>query len=188
MLTEGAIMIALAFILSCLKIVNFPWGGSITVLSMLPVIVFSLRYGAKYSFAVAFVYSMLQLGQGIVVDGIFAWGLTPGMLIAVIVLDYLVPFTLLGAAGFFDNRKFSSVITGSVAAVMLRFLCHYFSGVFIWKSVGELWGGLSANTPYLYSLLYNGAYMLPELIFTTTGAVVLFRTPQIRKLIGLSQS
>ena len=186
MLTEGAIMVALAFILSFLKLVNFPWGGSITVLSMLPIVVFSLRYGAKYSFAVSFVYALLQLVQGITIDGIFAWGLTPMILVAVIFLDYLLPFTLLGAAGFFNNGKFSTVILGTAASIMLRFACHYFSGVFIWKSVGELWGGLSVDTPYLYSLLYNGAYMIPELIFTTIGAVILFKTPQMRKLLKLS--
>ena len=186
MLTEGAIMVALAFILSFLKLVNFPWGGSITVLSMLPIVVFSLRYGAKYSFAVSFVYALLQLVQGITIDGVFAWGLTPMILVAVIFLDYLLPFTLLGAAGFFNNGKFSTVILGTVASIMLRFACHYFSGVFIWKSVGELWGGLSVDTPYLYSLLYNGAYMIPELIFTTIGAVILFKTPQMRKLLKLS--
>ena len=186
MLTEGAIMVALAFILSFLKIVNFTWGGSITVLSMLPIVVFSLRYGAKYSFAVSFMYSLLQLFQGITLDGIFAWGLTPAILVAVIFLDYILPFTLLGAAGFFNNGKFSTIILGTVSAVMLRFACHYLSGVFIWKSVGELWGGLIVNTPYLYSLLYNGAYMVPELIFTTIGAIILFKTPQMRKLLKLN--
>ena len=186
MLTEGAIMVALAFILSFLKIVNFTWGGSITVLSMLPIVVFSLRYGAKYSFAVSFMYSLLQLFQGITLDGIFAWGLTPAILVAVIFLDYILPFTLLGAAGFFNNGKFSTIILGTVSAVMLRFACHYLSGVFIWKSVGELWGGLIVNTPYLYSLLYDGAYMVPELIFTTIGAIILFKTPQMRKLLKLN--
>ena len=188
MLTEGAIMVALAFILSFLKIVQFPWGGSITVLSMLPIVVFSLRYGAKYSFAVSFIYALLQLGQGIMVEGLFAWGLTPAILVAVIFLDYLLPFTLLGVAGLFDNKNFGTVIGATVASLMLRFVCHYFSGVFIWKSVGELWGGLVVNTPYLYSLLYNGAYMIPELIFTTVGAVILFRTPQMRKLLDLGKN
>ncbi|MBQ7292409.1 MAG: energy-coupled thiamine transporter ThiT [Clostridia bacterium] len=187
MLTEGAIMVALAFILSFLKIVNFPWGGSITILSMLPIVVFSLRYGAKYGFAVSFVYSVLQLVQGIVVDGIFAWGLTPMTLIAVIFLDYLLPFTLLGAAGFFNNGKFTTVIAGTVVSVMFRFVCHYLSGVFIWKTVGELLG-ISTTSPYLYSLLYNGAYMIPEMIFTAIGAVILFKTPQMRKLLGLSEN
>jgi len=186
MLTEGAIMVALAFILSFLKIVNFPWGGSITILSMLPIVVFSLRYGAKYGFAVSFIYSLLQLAQGIVIDGIFAWGLTPMTLIAVIFLDYLLPFTLLGAAGFFNNGKFTTVIAGTVVSVMFRFVCHYLSGVFIWKTVGELLG-ISTTSPYLYSLLYNGAYMIPEMIFTAIGAVILFKTPQMRKLLGLSE-
>ena len=107
-------------------------------------------------------------------------------LIAVIFLDYLLPFTLLGAAGFFNNGKFTTVIAGTVVSVMFRFVCHYLSGVFIWKTVGELLG-ISTTSPYLYSLLYNGAYMIPEMIFTAIGAVILFKTPQMRKLLGLSE-
>ena len=131
-------------------------------------------------------YSLLQLIQGIVFDGIFAWGLTPQILLAVIFVDYLIPFTLLGVSGLFDSHKFSTVIGGTVTAVALRFICHYLSGVFIWKSFGELWGGFIANSPYLYSLLYNGAYMIPELIFTTVGAVFLFKNPTMRKILKLA--
>ena len=183
MLTEGAIMVALATILSFIQIVKFPWGGAITVLSMLPIVAFSLKYGAKYGFAVSFVYSIIQLGQGIMLDGLFGWGLTPIALVSCILLDYVLAFTALGIAGIFGNKKFPSVIFGTVLALVLRFVFHYMSGVFIFNSFGELWQGFSTDNTYLYSLLYNGAYMLPEIIFTTVGAIVLFKTPQLRRLL-----
>jgi len=182
MLAEGAIMVALATILSFVQIVKFPWGGAITVLSMLPIVVFSLRYGVKYGFAVSFVYSLIQFGQGML-DGIFGWGLTPTALIACIFLDYVLAFTALGIAGAFGNKSFLGIICGTVSALLLRFAFHFLSGVLIFHSFGELWQGFSTDNTWLYSLLYNGAYMLPEMIFTTLGAVVLFKTPQLRKLL-----
>ena len=182
-LVEGAVMVALATVLSFLKIVQFPWGGAITVLSMLPIVVFALRYGAVKGAAVSFVYSLVQLGQGILMDGLLGWGLTPVALISCIVLDYIGAFSVLCLAGLFGNKKFGGIIGGTVLAVALRFALHYLSGVLIFHSFGELWNGFSTDNTWLYSLLYNGAYMLPETVFTTLGAIVLFKTPQMRKLL-----
>ena len=182
MIAEGAVMIALATVLSFIQIVKFPWGGAITVLSMLPIVFFSLRYGVKYGLCISFVYSLVQLGQGII-DGLFGWGLTPVALVACIFIDYIAAFTVLGIAGMFGNKKLYAIICGTVIALLSRFVFHYVSGVFIFKSFGELWNGFSSESPYIYSLLYNGAYMLPEIIFTTVGAIILLKTPAIRKLL-----
>ena len=182
-LAEGAVMIALATVLSFLKIVKFPWGGSITVLSMLPIVVFALRYGVQKGLAVSLVYSLIQLGQGILIDGLFGWGLTPTALIACILLDYVAAFGVLCVAGAFGNRRWGAIVGGTVLALLLRFVLHFVSGVAIFHSFGELWEGFSTDNSWLYSLLYNGAYMLPEIIFTTAGAIFLFKTPQVRKLL-----
>ncbi len=186
-LVEGAVMVALATVLSFLKIVQFPWGGSITVLSMLPIAVFALRYGVKRGLAVSFVYSIIQLGQGILMEGILGWGLTPIALIACIFLDYIAAFSVLGLAGLFGNKKMTGIIGGVVLALCLRFAFHYVSGVAIFHSFGELWDGFSTDNTWLYSLLYNGAYMLPEIIATTAGALLLFKTPQMRRLLVTSE-
>ena len=183
LLVEGAVMVALATVLSFLKIVQFPWGGAITVLSMLPIVVFALRYGVGKGLAVSFVYSLIQLGQGILMDGLLGWGLTPVALVSCIFLDYIGAFSVLCLAGLFGNKKFGGIIGGTILAMVLRFALHYLSGVLIFHSFGELWNGFSTDSTWLYSLLYNGAYMLPETIFTTVGAVVLFKTPQMRKLL-----
>ncbi len=182
-MTEGAVMVALATVLSFLKVVQFPWGGAITVLSMLPIVVFALRWGALHGLGASFVYSLIQLGQGILMDGLLGWGLTPTALAACIFLDYIGAFSVLCLAGLFGNKKMGAIIGGTVLALLIRFGFHYVSGVAIFHSFGELWEGFSTDNTWLYSLLYNGAYMLPETVFTTAGALVLFKAPQMRKLL-----
>ena len=180
-LVEGAVMLALATALSFIQIYKLPWGGSITLLSMLPIVLFSIRRGLKMGLAVSFLFSLIQLFQGIM-DGLFGWGLTPGMLVACIFIDYIFAFTVLGLGGLFRKNGTAGWISGIVVAIVLRFIMHFLSGVVIWKSFGELWEGFSTDSSVLYSILYNGSYMLPELIITVVAAVILLNVPQVRKL------
>ena len=180
-LVEGAVMLALATALSFIQIYKLPWGGSITLLSMLPIVLYSIRRGLKAGLAVSFLFSLIQLFQGIM-DGLFGWGLTPGMLIACIFIDYIFAFTVLGLGGLFRKKGTAGWIGGIVLAIALRFVMHFLSGVVIWKSFGELWEGFSTESSVLYSILYNGSYMLPELIITVVAAVVLLNVPQVRSL------
>lgn len=175
-------MVALAAVLSFIRVFKLPWGGSVTLLSMLPIVLFSIRRGIKSGFTVAFVYSLLQFAQG-VMDGLFGWGLTPAMLIACIFLDYIGAFTVLGIAGLFRKKGLPGWIGGITLAVVLRFLFHFLSGVVIWHSYGSLWNGFSTENTYIYSFLYNGCYMLPELIFTLAGAIALLQAPQTKRLL-----
>ena len=182
-LVEGAIMIALATILSYIRIFRLPWGGSITLLSMLPIIIFSIKHGLKRGLLVSLIFSLIQLGQGII-DGVFASPvLTVGMIVACIFIDYIGAYTVIGIAGIFRNKGKTGWLSGAAIAILARFSFHFLSGVVIWKSFGELWEGFSTDNTYLYSLLYNGAYMLPEMIFTVFGAAILFSAPQFKKLI-----
>jgi thiamine transporter len=94
-----------------------------------------------------------------------------------------LPFTVIGLAGMLRSKGAVGWILGTVTALLLRFACHFTTGVIIWKSFGELWDGFSTDNTYLYSLLYNGSYMLPEIILTALGAFAAFRIPVIRKHI-----
>lgn len=185
-LVEGAVMVALATVLSFIPIIQMPWGGTVTLLSMLPIVIFSIRRGLKAGFTVSFLYGLIQFAQG-AMKGLFGWGLTPVMLVACIILDYVGAFAVLGIAGIFRKKNFPGWMGGITLAVVLRFLCHFLSGVVIWKSVGELWTGFSTDNTYLYSFLYNGLYMLPELILTLAGAAALLKLPQTKKLILLPE-
>ena len=153
---------------------------------MLPIAIYSIRRGVKAGFAASFLYALIQFAQG-AMKGLFGWGLTPGMLVACIVLDYIGAFFVLGIAGIFRKKNFLGWMSGITLAVSLRFLFHFLSGVVIWHSVGELWNGFSTDNTCLYSLLYNGCYMLPELILTLAGAAALLKVPQTKKLIILSE-
>ncbi len=181
-LVEGAVMVALATVLSFIRVFRLPWGGSVTLLSMLPVVLFSIRRGIGPGLTVSFVYSLIQFTQS-VIDGLFGWGLTPGILLACIFLDYIGAFFVLGIAGIFRKKNLPGWICGISLAVTLRFTFHFLSGAVIWHSYGELWQGFSTENSWLYSFLYNGCYMLPELIFTLAGAVALLAAPQTKRLL-----
>ncbi len=175
-LVECAILVALSFVLSLIKIFEMPFGGSVTLLSMLPVCVAALRHGPKWGLSAAFVYSMTQA----LVSGAAGWGLTPGVLVTCYLLDYIVAFTVLGLCGFFSQKSAVIQSISVVGVCFLRFVCHYMSGVTIWKSSAFDAG---YTNPYLYSLLYNGAYMLPEAIFTAVGAFIIIKAFKSRKML-----
>ncbi len=178
-LTISAIFIALSTVLSLVKIslpINIH-GGSITLLSMLPVAMISICYGIRWGLCSSFVYSLIQLMFGITIDGLFAWGLTPFILIGAIMLDYVFAFTVLGLSGTFAKKGLTGIVVGIGMSLSLRFLCHFISGVF-------LFGQFAETETWIYSLTYNGSYMLPELIITIVASVILFGLPQIKKTIN----
>ena len=182
MLCECAIMLALAVALSYVKIFALPFDGSITLLSMLPICLISIKYGVAQGLSVAFLYAWTQILQG----GVFAWGLTPGMLIGSLLLDYLVAFTVLGLAGLFRRRGFLGILLGIALVCVLRFLSHFLAGGILWANFEKFvaFGHEWFERPWLYSLCYNGIYMLPETVFTVAGAAVLFRLPQVKSILA----
>lgn len=179
-LTECAIMVALSFVLSLVKVWEMPFGGSITLLSMLPICVAALRHGPVFGLSAAFVYSLTQA----FVSGAAGWGLTPTVLVVCYLLDYILAFTVLGLVGFARKKGNLAKTFCVVAVCFLRFLCHYLSGVTIWAtSIPDGFIEQFGANPYLYSLLYNGGYMLPETIFTAIGAFFILKALSSRKML-----
>ncbi len=174
-MAECAILAALSTVLSFLKIWNMPWGGSVTLFSMLPVCYISVRHGLKWGLGSSFLYAVIQLFLGITVDGLLGWGLTGGILAACILLDYVLAFTVLGFSGLFAKRGFAGIMTGMTLTVFARFVCHLLSGVYVFASAGRLWEGFETSNTWLYSFVYNGCYMLPELIMTLVGAAIVYK-------------
>ena len=107
-LCECAVLLALAVALSYVKIFTLPFDGSITLLSMLPICLASIKFGVGRGLSVAFLYAWFQILQG----GVFAWGLTPAMLFGSLMLDYIVAFTVLGLAGLFRRRGTLGILGG----------------------------------------------------------------------------
>lgn len=185
-LTVSSVMIALASVLSLVKIWEMPLGGSVTLLSMLPIIIIAVSYGTGWGLCSAFVYSLIQLAFGILFDGLLGWsGLTPYSLVGSMLFDYIFAYTILGIAGIFvkkgPSQKLYQIICGVIVALFGRFFFHFLSGViFFGATIPEGW-----DNAWLYSIAYNGTYMLPELGLTLAASVILFGMPQIKKMMKM---
>ena len=175
-ITLCAIMIALGTVLSMIKI-DAPLGGGVTMLSMVPVAFLSCMLGLKWGFAASCVYAGIQLMLSI--GDVLSWGLTSTAVVVCAVFDYVIPYALLGISGIFRKKGIWGVVVGVGIATFIRFLCHYFTGVVIF----DIWCPW-ANV-YWYSLCYNGAYMLPEIILTCIGTALLVKTKAIQNMLKL---
>ena len=175
-------MLALSVILSFIQFGKLPWGGSITPASMLPICLIAIKYGPKWGLGTAFCYSWFQILQG----GVFGWGLTPTMLIASLFLDYILAFSVLGLAGIFSKKGVWGQIGGVTMVCVLRFVIHFLAGIILWANLDQFvaFGETFVNRPVLYSLLYNGSYMLPETVITVVVAFILLKIPQIKRLMA----
>ncbi len=171
MLTESALMIAIATVCSLIKI-DLPFGGGVTVVSMLPIIMISHRHGWRWGLLTAFVYSLIQLIFGL--DNV-GYATNIPMAFGIVFFDYIFAYTVIGLSGIF-GRKRASVAIGIAVTFGLRFLCHYMTGVWIWNEwMPEKFFGLTMTTPWIYSALYNGWYMLVELAVTMLVAMLIFK-------------
>ena len=163
-LVEGAIMVAIAQVLSYIKIWEMPWGGSV-VLSMIPLVLFAVRWGLGSGLLAGFVYGVLQF----TFDGGFAIGWQS------ILGDYLVAFTVLGFAGLVHGKK-NGIFTGTLIAGLARCLVHYLVGATIWAAyMPDEFFGMTMHSPWWYSFLYNMAYMLPNIAITLVAFALLWK-------------
>lgn len=170
-LVESAMLIAVGTVLSLIKF-DMPMGGGLTLCSMLPLIILSHRYGWKWGLVSAFVYSVLQLVLGL--DNVrYATGF--GMAVAIVMLDYIVAYTVIGLSGIFDGKiknPQAAVAVGIAVTFCLRFVCHFITGVWIWDA---LWPNEYGMTSVVYSLVYNGWYMAGELVLTEIVAMLIYK-------------
>ena len=179
-LTESALMLALSVVLSLIKFSDLPFGGSVTLFSMLPVVIIAYRYGTRWGLLIGFVSGLLQMLLGM---SNLKYGTTPLAVIAIILLDYVIAFGVQGLGGIF--RKLShqglGLALGGGLACVLRYLCHVASGVTVWKDFAP-----EEMNLFAYSFSYNATYMVPETIITVVGAFLIalvldFRSKNITK-------
>ncbi|MFG6350869.1 MAG: energy-coupled thiamine transporter ThiT [Oscillospiraceae bacterium] len=173
-LVESAIMIAIGTILSEFPKIDFPLGGGLTICSMLPLVLISWRYGVGRGLIAAVAYSLLQLLLGM---NNVQYAASALMAAGIILLDYVVPYTLIGLAGMFKGRMKDprlGLVLGIAVTFTLRFLCHFVTGWWIWDA---LWPNEFGWASPFYSLAYNGSYMGAELVLTSVVAWILYSTP-----------
>ena len=149
-LCEGAVLLAVAQILSYIKLWEMPWGGSI-VLSMVPLVLYAVRWGLGDGLLDGFLFGVLQF----MFDGGFAIGWES------IIGDYLLAFTVLGLAAASDVYKRQ---------------VHYIVGATIWAAyMPDTFFGMTMHSPWFYSLLYNLAYMLPNIAITLVVFAIAYK-------------
>lgn len=199
-LVETGLLLALATVLSMLELFRLPFGGSITVVSMLPIVLISYRHGVKWGCFSAFVYSLLQMATGFAtVKSFFVpedYALISG--IGIVLLDYVVAYTMLGFGGLLRGRikPAAALCLGTIIALTLRYLVHIVSGTIffgawaewfftqegfyaIGQSILERFSG--TGLAVIYSVFYNGLFMIPEIVLTTAAAFICGNVPAIAK-------
>ena len=169
-ITECAIMLALAVALSYVTVYKLPMGGSITAFSQVPIVIIGYRHGYKWGLGTGFVYGLLEmLLQGL---GNFAYVSGIASYLILMLMDYFLAFTALGFGGaLFSKSKLKAPLAIGIGAAVgsaLRFVCHFISGVTIWGDYAGGWKNV-----WVYSLTYNGSYMLAECIITIIGTAAL---------------
>ncbi len=167
-LTESAVMLALTIVLSYFKLIDLPYGGSITLCSMLPTIFIAYRHGLLFGLGVGFVNGLLQLLMG---ASSLSYATSATAAVAIIMLDYILAYTVLGFGGIFKKvfkNQSTAIVTGAAFVCFLRYIFHVISGCTVWVGLS-----IPDSKALIYSIAYNATYMLPELIITVLGAVYL---------------
>ncbi len=181
-LVESAIMIAIATVLNeYTKVIPFPFGGGVTICSMLPLVLVSFRFGWKRGLLTAGAFSLLQLIFGL--DNV-QYATSFLMAAGIVLLDYIVPYSAIGLAGLFRRQSWDLRVSYVVAIVItfsLRLLCHFITGWFIWDA---LWPNEFGMIAPIYSIAYNGSYMAGEMALTSVVAVLLCGTSLKKYMSG----
>jgi thiamine transporter len=149
-LAETIIFVALATALSFVVVYVMPQGGSITAGSMVPLIWLALRRGPKIGVAAGILYGLMQFV-------VLPYAVDPVQ----VLLDYPLAFGVLGFAGF--SKKMPLI--GASVAIAGRFVMHFVSGVVYWAPLYA-----PDLNPFTYSAIYNGSYLVPELV--VTGVII----------------
>ncbi len=172
-MVECALLVAVGTVLSLFEFKGvWALGGGITFCSMLPLVMIAHRHGTRWGVGCALLYSLIQLLLGLNNVQYAPDALTA---IGIILLDYVVAYTVIGLSACFNrciqNRR-TSIVLGIVFTFALRLLCHFLSGVLIWE---VLWPNGEGWAPAVWSIAYNGSFMVPETIITAVAAVLSFK-------------
>ena len=164
MLANAALCLALAFVLSYIKLFDLPQGGAVTAASLLPIVAFAYSYGLAPGLVVGVAYGLLQMIQD-------PWIVTPVQAI----LDYPLAFACIALAAVARKLPDSwGWLAGMALAAVGRFVCHTFTGVVFFAEYAE-GTGLS---PFVYSVSYNSFVFVDMAICAVAMAF-----PQVRRAL-----
>ena len=167
-ITETIVMVALAGALYLIKIFTLPQGGSVTLGSMVPIFLLALRRGPRIGIIGGVAFGLVAL-----VEDVYS-GVEVIFYPAQVILDYPLAFGLLGLAGFFQKIPILGVGVGIAA----RFCSHLVSGVLFFASYAP--AGVS---PFVYSAVYNGGFLIPEFVITVALMIALVRVRALERYL-----
>lgn len=196
-LVVTAMMIAIAAVLSVITPMRLPFGGGITLASMMPIVIIAYIYGTKWGLLTGLVYSILQVALGAgTISAFFLPGdsqMTIPAALCVCLIDYILAYTVLGFGGCLKGKMknpTAEITVGAVIALLLRYFMHIASGAIFFGTwaewffsqegfyrIGEyILGNFSgAELSLVYSVFYNGLYMIPEIIITAVVTPIVFK-------------
>ena len=159
----AGITIALSFCLSYIKVTPVTYGGSVTLASMLPVMIYAYFYGFGPGLLCGVCHGLLQFIQS-------PYVLTP----VTFILDYLLAFASIAIVPLFKfiKNKPVSLLVGITVAYAARFLFHFVSGI-IYYNMGAIWVDLPTDTAFIYSFLYQCVYLIPDWIIAAVVGIIL---------------
>lgn len=166
MMVECAVMIALATTLSVIKLIDMPYGGSVTLGAMLPIAIIAYRHGLGCGMSCALVASVLQLLLGL---ENFSYVTGWQSIIALALFDYIFAYIAFGLGGIFKNafkNRGVSLLAGVTLGNIIRYVCHVISGATVWAGLP-----IPDAAALGYSVSYNATYMIPETIITAALAL-----------------
>ena len=183
-------MVALAVVLSFIKLWEAPLGGAVTLFSTVPIMYISLAYGVKWGLGTGFVYSVIQLIFGL---GNVAYLPSWYGILLCILLDYILPFTIVGVAGVFRKVRFAKkeglciflrALFGALFASTLRFLSSFFCGAVVWYEITKAldWNEYVHTVGmWTYTFVYNATYMFPDIALAIVALPVMIRLLKVRQ-------
>ena len=160
-----AVAMALAFVTSYLKVFTLPWGGSVTLCSMLFIVLIANWYGVGTGITAGLAFGILQFIQEPYVLSFFQ-----------VCCDYIFAFAALGVAGFFAKQK-HGLLKGYIAAVIARGFFHSLGGYLYWMSYMP--DNFPKSLTAVYPIVYNYSYLLAEGIIT----VIVISIPAVAKAL-----
>jgi thiamine transporter len=168
-LTEIIVLAALSGVLYTIRPYTLPFGGSVTLASMVPVMWLSLRRGVYAGLMAGAIFGVLALFIDILFLGAGNIIVTPIQ----VILEYPIAFGVLGVTGVFRRKSMFFVILGAGVAVFIKFLIHYVVGVFVWYYVYEF---PIEYGRYLWPAVYNGSFLAIEFIISAVVLAGLVKT------------
>ncbi|WP_298706122.1 energy-coupled thiamine transporter ThiT [uncultured Veillonella sp.] len=168
MIVEAGLCIAIAYVLHFIVLFQMPQGGSVNAANLVPLVIFSMRWGGKQGILACTMYGVIA----------FLLGAKFSLHYLSILLDYLVAYGVMGITGFFRTSHLG-VLMGFGISSLLRWFASVVSGAVVFAAYAPV-----GQNPWIYSMAYNATYMIPE--FIINALVILLFYNRIMRGITMS--